>query len=338
MSAELEDIRKLARALRGNLAKCVGDPDVNAVHDTRTGTRRLQATLENLIRETPEGASGEAVRHAAKALMRQLKRIRRAAGAVRDLDVHRKLLEKLTERALGLAQKSKASTADAPEAEAKTPEQPDLLETPEARLRTGGIAKQADDLDAWLKHQRGAQAERLRTLAPELLAKFDKRRADLEAVLLEHPRRRRTKPPAVIALDNFARLATEMQLLDATNLHDFRKGAKKARYVAELATQSDVEAGAVGKTLKKLQDEIGDWHDWLVLADEAHAALDFAEAAELIGKVEAEREQHFVAAMKTAAKLRGRLMGEWLAAGRRTRRRTVARRPIANSQPQRPAG
>ena len=331
MSGELEDFRKLAGALRGNLAKCASDPDVDAVHDTRTGTRRLQATLENLVREIPEGAPGDAVRDAAKTLMRQLKRIRRAAGAVRDLDVHRKLLEKLAERALsGNHQKSGVG---APESGAPPPAPPDMLETPEARLRTGGIAKQADDLDAWLKHQRSAQAERLRTLAPDLLAKFDKRRADLETMLLEHPRLRRTKPPAVLALDSFARLATEMQLLDATNLHDFRKGAKKARYVAELAAQTDAEAGAVGKTLKKLQDEIGDWHDWLVLADEAHAALDPADAAELIGKVEAQREQHFVAAMKTASKLRGRLMGEWLATGQRRNTRQPPRRRPATRRP-----
>jgi len=95
MSGEMESIRRLAGALRENLVKCAADPDVDAVHDTRTGTRRLQALLENLVREMPAGEAGERVRDAAKALMRQLKRIRRTAGTVRDLDVHRKLLEKL---------------------------------------------------------------------------------------------------------------------------------------------------------------------------------------------------------------------------------------------------
>jgi len=325
MNGELDDIRKLAQKLRENLAKCASDPEADAVHDTRTGTRRLQATLENVVRETPAGAGGEAVREAAQGLLRQLKRIRRAAGAVRDLDVHRKLVEKLAERALKQTGSGEKPEKGAEATQGKAPVEPNLLEMPEVQLRTGGIAQQADDLDGWLKHQRAAQADRLRTLAAELLAKFDKRRADLEEAMAQHRQRRRTKPPAAQALDSFARLATEMQLLDATNLHDFRKGAKKARYVAELAAQTDAEAGAVGKTLKKLQDEIGDWHDWLVLADEAHAALDAAEAAELIGKVEAEREQHFVAAMKTVSKLRGRLMGEWLAAGRGRRRIPQAR-------------
>jgi CHAD domain-containing protein len=116
-----------------------------------------------------------------------------------------------------------------------------------------------------------------------------------------------------------------MQLLDATNLHDFRKGAKKARYVAELAAQGDKESKKIGVALKKLQDEIGDWHDWLVLAEEAHTALG-DRPAELIGLLESEREKHFVAAMKTAAKLRGRLMGEWQAVSRRPAQRAAPSR------------
>ena len=324
MSGEMESIRRLAGALRENLVKCAADPDVDAVHDTRTGTRRLQALLENLVREMPAGEAGERVRDAAKALMRQLKRIRRTAGTVRDLDVHRKLLEKLAAKALGEMDESEK---EEPAAGNEPPRLGalDVLETPEAGLRMTPLHKHADDLDAWLKHQRAAHADQLRAQAADLVAKFDKRRANLEDAMEATPQRRRAQPPAALALDSFARLATEMQLLDAGNLHDFRKGAKKARYVAELAEQADAHAGAVGKALKKLQDEIGDWHDWLVLADEAHAALG-EDAAELTGLIEAKREEHFVAAMKTAARLRGRLMGEWLAAGT-AKRRPAKKRP-----------
>jgi CHAD domain-containing protein len=341
MSVGAQNIRRLAAGLRENLVKWAADPTVDPVHDTRTGTRRLQATLENLVRETPEGEAGAAVRDAARALMRHLKKIRRAAGTVRDLDVHRKLLEKLTGRAHKLA--AKAERGAGAEARSESPQsgpsrsgpaqsgtlksgplKTDLIETPEAELRISGVARHADDLDAWLKHQRSAHADRLRVQAPELVAKFDKRLEQLEKALREHPQRRRVKPPATLALDSFARLATEMQLLDAGNLHDFRKGAKKARYVAELAAQGDTHAGVVGKSLKKLQDEIGDWHDWLVLADEAHAALGEG-AAELTALVEGEREQHFDAALKTASKLRGRLMGEWLAGSQRNKRPAVKR-------------
>ncbi len=265
--------------------------------------------------------------------MKILKKIRREAGPVRDLDVHRKLLEKLVRRAIEPCgdEKDKKAVAE--------PEQPmiagpDALETPEAGLRLSGLEQQADDLDAWLKHRRSHMADGLHAQVPDLLEKFDKRLEDLQGVLrARRVRRARKKPPGVVALDAFARLASEMQVLDAGNLHDFRKGAKKARYVAELAAQGDAQAKQVGETLKKLQDEIGDWHDWLVLAEEAHTALG-DQATELIALIEGERERHFVAAMKTAAKLRGRLMGEWLAASRRplTRATHFARRDTSGQR------
>jgi CHAD domain-containing protein len=262
------------------------------------------------VREVQEDGTGVAVRDAAAEVMRTLKRIRRAAGPVRDLDVHRKLLNKLTKRATD-AQNAAKHPEDLAVAESVAGA--DALETPQAGLRPTPLEQQADRLDAWLQHRRDALAQQLQAKAAALLPKFDKRMAALDTALRSKGlRRRRVKPVAVVALENVARLATEMQTLDAGNLHDFRKGAKKARYVAELAASGDGEAGRVGETLKKLQDEIGDWHDWLVLADEAHTAGG-AGAIELIALIEAERDRHFAAAIQMAGKLRGRLMGEWLA-------------------------
>jgi len=250
------------------------------------------------------------VRDAAAATLRVLKRIRRAAGPVRDLDVHRKLLGKLAKRAL-----SREEVARHPEdaGAAMRAAVGSALETPQAALRVAPLGRQSDELDGWLKDRRESLAEELKGKAAAALPKFDKRVVALEAALQQKGlRRRKAKPLALVALEGFARLATDMQALHAGNLHDFRKGAKKARYVAELAASADLEAGRVGGTLKKLQDEIGDWHDWLVLAQEAHVALGDG-ATELIGLIEAERNRHFAAAMQMAAKLRGRLMGEWLA-------------------------
>lgn len=313
MTHDLDDVRRLAEKVRENLQKCAHDPDVDAVHDTRTGTRRLQATLEDRVRKLPDGDHAEPVRAAATELLRQMKKIRRAAGPVRDLDVHRRLLEKLMERALDPgAERQDANAATEAQGVPPEPARLDGLETAAGRRMTG-VEQQADDLDAWLKHKRNRLAQDLQDQAGGMLAKLEKRLEDFEAALrVRRGRAARKKPPGVVALDSFARLATEMQLLDAGNLHDFRKGAKKARYVAELAAQGDAHAQQVGATLKKLQDEIGDWHDWMVLAEEAHTALGDG-AAELLALLEARREKHFVCAMKTVAKLRGRLMGEWLA-------------------------
>jgi CHAD domain-containing protein len=310
---DIRHIREVAGPLRENLARCAGDPDVDPVHDTRTGTRRLQATIESLVREVPEEGAGTTVRDAAAATMEVLKRIRRAAGPVRDLDVHRKLLDKLTKQA------TDAGTArEHPEdmAVRKADAEGGAVESPQAGVRKPHREEQAAALDAWLKHRRNELAHELRKKAAAALPKFDKRVAALEAALrTKGLRRSRAKPVAVMALESFARLATEMQALHAGNLHDFRKGAKRARYVAELAASGDLDAGRVGQTLKKLQDEIGDWHDWLVLGEEAHAGLG-DRATELIQLIEAERDRHFAGAMQMAAKLRGRLMGEWLAVGR----------------------
>lgn len=311
MTHDIQNVRRLAAQLRENVMLCATDPDVDPVHDTRTGTRRLQATLEELVREMPEDESGRRVRDAATAVIRQLKKIRHAAGPVRDLDVHRKLLSKLMKRALQPEGREKAQS-DGKQAEPPLVDTPDVLETPEVGLRTTGVEQQADDLDAWLKHRRSQLGADLQKRAAAMAAKLDKRLAELETALRSHPRRLRKRPPAVVALDSFARLASEIQHLHAGNLHDFRKGAKKARYVAELAVQGDTQAAQVGERLKDLQDEIGDWHDWLVLTEEAHAALG-DQATELLTLLEREREEHFLAAMKTAARLRGRLMGEWLA-------------------------
>jgi CHAD domain-containing protein len=319
MTWDLDNVRRLAGKLRENLVKCGHDPDVDPVHDTRTGTRRLQATLEDLVRQLPPREASDPLRQAATAAMKQLKKIRHAAGPVRDLDVHRKLLEKLANRATHAV--ADAASQEVPPAPAPLGD-PNLLETPEAIRPFTNLDQQTDHLDAWLKHRRSHLAGDLRSQAPDMVDRLDKRVGELETTLhASRARRARRKPPGVVALDSFARLASEMQMLDAANLHDFRKGAKKARYVAELAAHGDAQARQVGETLKKLQDEIGDWHDWLVLAEEAHAALG-DQATELSALIEAERERHFVAAMKTAAKLRGRLMGEWLA---------VSRRPVARS-------
>jgi CHAD domain-containing protein len=332
MNDDFDNARRLANKLRENLLRCADEPDVDPVHDTRTGTRRLQATLEDLVREIPAGDAGEPVRDAAMAAMKLLKRIRHEAGPVRDLDVHRKLVEKLTRRTVQYGEDAKDEKE--PAALRLANGEPDVLETLEAGLRRTDVEQQADDLDAWLTDRWSESAVGLKAQAQDFAEKLDKRMEELEAALrARHARRTRKKPPGVVALDSFARLASEMQVLDAGNLHDFRKGAKKARYVAELAAQGDAQAKQVGETLKKLQDEIGDWHDWLVLAEEAHAALG-DEATELIAMLEAERGRHFVAAMKMAAKLRGRLMGEWLAvSGRQVARARIGVRRRAVGQP-----
>ena len=308
----LQHLQTLTATLRGNLEKCATIPEVDPVHDVRTGTRRVQAMVEAILRERGD----DALQDAARKWLQMLKRIRRAAAPVRDLDVHRKLLHKLVK----YSSKEEGAGAIAPGSDATGPV-PDMIEAPATALPIHPVEHQAEHLDAWLHHARQHHATALRKKAEKLLSKFDAETAAFAAALDQGPRmRHRPRSAAVVALESFARLVHEMQQLDAGNLHDFRKGAKKARYIAESAAE-DAHALAIGKALKKLQDDIGDWHDWLVLADEARSALS-EDSNELISLLDAERNRHYVLSMKTVNRLRGKLLGEWLAVSQ-PRRRTI---------------
>jgi len=319
VNAELDRLRQLTAALKQNLELCAKEATIDAVHDIRTGTRRIEAMLDTILRERVAPGLREGVplkQHlqqddtakTAQRWMRLLKRIRRTAAPVRDLDVHRKLLEKLKPKKAILPGERAVEPIDAP------------------AMPPSPIEQQADNLDAWLKQTRDEQARPLMKAAPKWAPRVGTQLASLEEAMCRSPlRRRASRNAAVTALEAFARLASQMQQLDAGNLHDFRKGAKKARYMAE-SGGADEQAGAVGKALKRLQDEIGDWHDWLVLAEEAHEALG-SHGVELTALIEKERDMHYALAMNITDRMRGRLMGEWQALGARPPSRTRPRLP-----------
>ncbi|HEX3436399.1 MAG TPA: CHAD domain-containing protein [Pseudacidobacterium sp.] len=313
MDASLEHLRQLTATLRSNVEKCAANPDIDPVHDLRTGTRRVQAMVESMLRERGDDSLNEP----AGRWLNMLKKLRRAAAAARDLDVHRKLLHKLVK----ISDQNKNIEATSGNNGAGNVAQPstDVVESTATTQPRTPIERQADDLDAWLRHARQHHAASLKKKTAKWLSRFDEEAAAFESAIAQATRtRRRPRSAAIVALDAFACLAHEMHQLDTGNLHDFRKGAKKARYIAESVAE-DPHAQAVGKTLKKLQDDIGDWHDWLVLAEEARTALD-DDGRDLITLLDAERDRHYALAMKTVDRLRGKLMGEWVAASNVRRR------------------
>jgi CHAD domain-containing protein len=347
VNAELDRLRQLTAALKQNLELCAKDATVDAVHDIRTGTRRIEAMLDTIMRErippvprehsprppVPESENAAALRKAAERWLRQLKRIRRAAAPMRDLDVHRKLLGKLVplKEAVptGPGTDALRPTLTAGEPEEGQLTNSGLVDASARPLPMSPVEQQADYLDAWLKQARHEHAGPLMKAAPKWASRIDAQLTSLEEAMgRSRSRRKASRTAAVTALEAFARLANQMQQLDAGNLHAFRKGAKKARYMAESGGE-DEHAGAVGKALKKLQDEIGDWHDWLVLAEEAREALG-SHGLELTALIEKERDMHYALAMNITERMRGRLMGEWQALGARPRSRTRPRLPARN--------
>ena len=266
----------LADAFNAAIAQCVEDADADAVHRVRTGSRRLQAMLEAMLRENATFA----LDHPARPWLRQLKQIRRSAGPVRDLDVHRKLLENLV-------------GAAAPGSDAET--------------------KQAEMLDEWLKGERKHLARGMQKQIRKRQHGLAHRQAAvlnaIGSVPLESVRTGRSAD--AVALEDFVRAADAMPMLDAENLHDFRKMTKKARYVAESAAEKGPYS-SVAKALKQVQDAIGEWHDWQCLLEEAGTAL-CKDAPDLTAHLERQVERHFAAAMKTTQTMRARLSGEWMA-------------------------
>ncbi len=332
----LGHLRTVAEALNQEVAAALEKPEVEVVHKLRTGTRRVEATLETILREHggrvsgsrgSSQTSGHTIEAAARAWLGELKKVRRAAGEVRDLDVHREIVaDEFLKAGIGAekdaavprgatVQPGRAGSSDPAVAWDGTP-QPQS----EAALR-----EQAESLDAWLAGRRDKRADKL----VRKLGKLQSGLRSHEETFLQTAgrpagRQRRAAPRNAgrLALEDFLRLVDRMPVLDPGNLHDFRKGAKKARYVAE-ADDNDPWAKAIGKAIKQVQDAIGDWHDWLVLGEEAAQALGAA-GAPLCERIAAGVAIRFTRAMRTTERMRRRLLGEWLAVGGAAKRRGPA--------------
>jgi CHAD domain-containing protein len=256
-----------------------------------------------MLREAPAMVVRQ-VERPARAMLRPLKQIRRAAGPVRDLDVHRKLLENW------LREQQPDSSAQDNDANV--------------------LRAQAEKLDTWLKGERKQLAHGMQKQIRKRLQGLPQLRSTLWTAMaqISPGTHRATRGADAVALEDFVRAADAMPQLDAQNLHDFRKATKKARYVAESGVQGQSHSG-VAKALKRIQDAIGEWHDWLCLAEEAKTALG-EDAPELRAALEREVEHLFTAAMDTILNLRGRLVGEWTAMNPPSRKRPTAAVAINN--------
>lgn len=272
-----EKFSAVARRLERTLAHCVAAPDVQAIHHARTGSRRLAAALDNLERKTD---LGDAMQRSAAKLRKLLKIVRHSAGKARDIDVHRELLRKL-------------ASAEATGAVA----------TSDADLRQEIAA-----LDAKLGRQREKAAGKFQKRAAKWRDKLERKTGAVFNAAGETDHVSAEPTAAELALESFAGVCREIPVLDAGTLHDFRKGAKHARYIAEAG--DDDQSRRTVKQLKRVQDGIGAWHDWLVLAAEARNEAEGQENR-LVKLVAAKRDQAFKSAVKTTAGVREELLGEW---------------------------
>src|SRR3954465_6904841 len=228
-------LQRLSRALNRHLPAAVAGDDT-AVHQARVTTRRLREAVPVLATGLAGSKSGKA--------QKKIRRLTRALGCVRELDVTIQLLDELA--------RSPNVSRDAVE---------------DVRAR---VVKERDD-------KRKTMIERLDGVNTE---KLDRRLASGGAALDQAASEPWRKALAERLMRRSRRLTVAMneagQMYAPERLHAVRIAAKKLRYGLELAANSGVKQAAPHvRTIKRAQEMLGKLHDLQVL--QVHCAAVQAE-------------------------------------------------------------
>ncbi len=240
----IELLRHAMTTLEAAIPLALADPKKQTVHLLRTSTRRIEAQLALLTllaRKTP-------TRHLKKAT-RLLGQLRRAAGAVRDLDVARDLLK--TPATLQ-TEASRKGTDD------------DLVHTASLHRQ---LERDCKALRKSLRHQRSVAAEDLVDLlqhhGPTLAHTLE---SLLESLAVPDETRSLSVSPTRLATLTEAWVHSQLPAepdpdASPADLHGLRKVAKLARYMAE----STPATASLAHSFETLQQAGGTWHDYLQL-------------------------------------------------------------------------
>jgi len=248
----VQTLRELATSLEASMLECLAKPAKRSVHKLRTSTRRIEAQLE-LLAMLPELPAHAKPR---EKLLRLLKKLRRSAGEVRDLDVQRDLIADDTPAKRSAKSKSGSKSA--------------------------GLRKESRQLRRELKTQR-------EKLANDLVDLLKQEKAQLPLAFGQLYDSLKPAESMSISQSDLTSLvctwynrripAAPPDPSDAELLHNIRKQAKLARYLAESAPESASKAHRLAARFEDLQEAGGEWHDWLLLCQIAHKQL--GESAEL---------------------------------------------------------
>jgi CHAD domain-containing protein len=167
-----------------------------------------------------------------------------------------------------------------------------------ARLR--GKAGRVRDLDVQIACLRSLKISREPARKTQLLRLLAEERARCERRLLKafsedtvRELRQRLKRAARaaeipagrdalgLAMHRLAELRRAPVPLTEKIMHQYRIVGKRARYLAEL-DPNDPRARSLVEQLKRMQDAIGDWHDWLKLTLKAEKLLDEVPSSPLL--------------------------------------------------------
>jgi CHAD domain-containing protein len=256
MPVDQDRLNSVFQKVERQLGKVASNPQPETVHQFRTSTRRTEALLEELIPEQDRKR---------RQLLKELSRLRRRAGRVRDVDV-----QVLALRGLKASQEPTLKA--------------DVLRSL-AEMRAKREAKLLKALDK-------------RTVRE--LRKRLKRAAENPAVL------KNARDPFTVASQMLARLIRMSGPPREELLHQYRIEGKRIRYVAELAGDRP-EAQQWVEQLKRMQDALGEWHDWLTLAEtvQQHVGADARSAllAELSNITRAKFREAIAVVQETKSKM-----------------------------------
>ena len=275
MSIELERLEKPLRKLRKSLKRWPSDPSVEMVHKLRTHTRRLEAMLNSFMLEREPDM---------RRLLKAMNPVRKAAGAVRDMDV---------------------LVADA-------------LTLPNA-AKNDSVVRLVEHLGSLRDKSSGKLRE---VIAVE---RKQARRNLKQCIRLTSDKKLQTKqaPPAVVVgvATNLAAGLRRWPRLNRNNIHEFRKQAKKLRYILQMAESAGASSNRASdkawlNSLGKVKDQVGDWHDWCELEEIAHEVLSKKDDGATLKQIAETVNNRFKQAVATANKMRARYLSGG-AAGKR---------------------
>lgn len=264
MSHPVADLRAQGIALRVAMEACVHNPKTKPVHNLRTTSRRIQAQLELLpLLLATAHAPKIKFKREAKAFLKSSRKIRQAAGVVRDLDVHADHLAS--------------------------------LRSPIASARA------ARTLAKDLEPKRHKAAAKLQQVLHKHHGRLLDALNDLEAALLPAAELELSPPQADHLAEHwFTRHTADLNPQRPADLHDLRKAAKLARYIAETGNPPDVSRSKkspspVARHFNQIQQTTGDWHDWLALTEVA--AHHLKASSPLVPTLERRRDQAHLSAL-----------------------------------------
>ena len=225
-------LERLARALKRHLPAAIAG-DSTGVHQSRVTSRRLREAVPVLSTGLKGSKSGKA--------RRKIRRLTRALGTVRELDVTLALLDELA-----LA--------------------PDVARAAVEDVR-GYVVRERDA-------RRLLMLKRLERVDAE---KLGRRLASVGEALQNATQEPWRKALGSRLILRSKRLVTAMDtaghMYSPERLHDVRIAAKKLRYGLELASDSGVKPAAPHvRTIKRAQDLLGKLHDLQVLQSHIAAA------------------------------------------------------------------